>query len=145
MPYAFYNENFGFAGAYAYAVSGWPQKQSAIIATAMAGTKGLALGFMMEKDLRIPHTRRLYLDAMAQEGYFQDNDIYVKGNPDFPNERAGSNDSDEDDYVTSDGMDNFFRLRFKYLLPIGHGRDLIISTQVVDRGLLVDGATGGES
>jgi len=145
VPYAFYNENFGFAGAYAYAVTGWPQKQSAMIATAMAGTKGSALGFMMGKDLRIPHTQRLFLDAIVQAGYFRDNDIYVDGNPDFPSERAGSNDSDEDDYVTSDGMDNFFRLRFKYLLPIGHGKDQIISTQVVDRGLLVDGATGGES
>ncbi|NIS54293.1 MAG: hypothetical protein GWN67_26375, partial [Phycisphaerae bacterium] len=59
---------------------------------------------------------------------------------------AGSNDSDEDNFVTSDGgWDNFFRLRFKYLFPMGHGRDTIISTQVVDQGLLVKGATGGES
>ena len=145
VPYAFYNESFGFAGAYAYAVTGWPQKQSAMIATAMAGSQGSAMGFMMAKDLRIPYTRRLFLDAIVQAGYFQGSEIYVDGNPDFPNERAGSNDSDEEDYVKSDGMDNFFRLRFKYLLPMGHGKDEIISTQVVDRGLLVDGATGGES
>ena len=69
----------------------------------------------------------------------------ISGNSDFPDERAGSNDSDEDNYVNSDGgWDNFFRLRFKYLLPIGHGKETII-TQKVDRGLLVDGATGGES
>ena len=145
VPYAFYNDSFGFTGAYVYAVTGWPQKQAALISTAMAGSKGSAMGFMMGKDLRIPYTRRLFLDAIVQAGYFQDNDIYVDGNPDFPDERAGSNDSDEDDYVTSDGMDNFFRLRFKYLLPIGHGKDEIISTQVVDRGMLVEGATGGES
>ena len=146
VPYAFYNENFGFAGAYAYAVTGWPQKQSAMIATAMAGSRGSALGFMMARDLRIPHTRRLFLDTVVQAGYFQDLDVYTAGNPDFPDERAGSNDSDEDNYVESDGgWDNFFRLRFKYLLPIGHGKDEIITTQVVDRGLLVDGATGGES
>ncbi|MGD2037012.1 MAG: BamA/TamA family outer membrane protein [Desulfobacterales bacterium] len=145
VPYAFYNESFGFAGAYAYAVTGWPQKQSAMIATAIAGSQGSAMGFMMAKDLRVPYTRRLFLDAIVQAGYFQDNEIYVEGNPDFPDERAGSNDSDEDDYVKSDGMDNFFRLRFKYLLPMGHGKDQIISTQVVDRGLLVDGANGGES
>ncbi|MGD8469780.1 MAG: BamA/TamA family outer membrane protein [Desulfobacterales bacterium] len=145
VPYAFYNKSFGFAGAYAYAVTGWPQKQSAMIATAIAGSQGSAMGFMMAKDLRIPYTRRLFMDAVAQAGYFQDNEIYVDGNPDFPDERAGSNDSDEDDYVKSDGLDNFFRLRFKYLLPMGHGKDEIISTQVVDRGLLVDGANGGES
>jgi outer membrane protein assembly factor BamA len=145
VPYAFYNESFGFAGAYAYAVTGWPQKQSALISTAMVGTQGSAMGFLMGKDLRIPYTRRLFLDAIVQAGYFLENDIYINGNQDFPDERAGSNDSDEDDYVESDGWDNFFRLRFKYLLPLGHGNDQIITTQVVDRGLLVDGATGGES
>ena len=145
VPYAFYNDSFGPTGAYAYAVTGWPQKQSALITTATVGSKGSAMGFLMGKDLRIPYTRRLFLDAIVQAGYFQENDIYMNGNQDFPDERAGSNDSDEDDYVESDGWDNFFRLRFKYLLPIGHGKDQIITTQVVDRGLLVDGATGGES
>ena len=145
VPYAFYNDSFGLTGAYAYAVTGWPQKQSALITTATVGSKGSAMGFLMGKDLRIPYTQRLFLDAIVQAGYFQENDIYFNGNQDFPDERAGSNDSDEDDYVESDGWDNFFRLRFKYLLPIGHGKDQIITTQVVDRGLLVDGATGGES
>ena len=145
VPYAFYNESFGFAGAYAYAVNGWPQKQSALIATAMVGTQGSAMGFLMGRDLQMPYTKRLFLDAIVQAGYFQKAEIYTSGNPDFPNERAGSNDSDKDNYVESDGWDNFFRLRFKYLLPIGHGKDEIITTQVVDRGLLVDGATGGES
>ena len=28
VPYAFYNESFGFAGAYAYAVTGWPQTKN---------------------------------------------------------------------------------------------------------------------
>ena len=145
VPYAFYNEAFGFAGAYAYAVTGWPQKQSALIGTAMVGTQGSAMGFLMGRDLQIPFTPRLFLDAIVQAGYFQENEIYTNGNPDFPNERAGSNGSDEDNYLESDGWDNFFRLRFKYLLPMGHGKDQIISTQVVDRGMLVKGATGAES
>ncbi len=145
VPYAFYNESFGLAGAYAYAVTGWPQKQSALISTAMVGTQASAMGFMMGKDIRVPYTRRLFLDAIVQAGYFQENEIYIDGNEDFPDERAGSNDSDEDDFVESDGWDNFFRLRFKYLLPIGHGEHQIITTQVVDQGMLVDGATGGES
>ena len=145
VPYAFYNRSFGVAGAYAYAVTGWPQKQSALIATAMAGTKGSAMGFLMARDYQMPFTHRLFLDAIVQAGYFQEAEIYTSGNTDFPNERAGSNDSDKDNYVESDGWDNFFRLRFKYLLPIGNGKDEIITTQVVDRGLLVKGATGGES
>jgi hypothetical protein len=146
LPYAFYNENFGFAAAYVHAVTGYPQKQAALIASAMVGSTGSGLGFFMGRDLQMPFFDRLFLDATVQAGYFQDNDIYVDGNRDFPDERAGSNSSDEDNFVTSDGgWDNFFRLRFKYLLPMGHGRETIISTQVIDQGMLVQGATGGES
>ena len=38
-------------------------------------------------------------------------------NPAFPDERAGSIDSDKDNFIDGDGWDNFFRLKFKYLLP----------------------------
>jgi hypothetical protein len=146
LPFAFYNESFGFAAAYVYAMTGYPQKQATLISSVMVGSKGSGLGFIMGRDLQMPFLDRLFLDATFQAGYFQDNDIYVNGNRDFPDERAGSNDSDEDNFVTSDGgWDNFFRLRFKYLLPMGHGRDTIISTQVVDQGMLVKGATGGET
>jgi len=81
LPFAFYNENFGFAGAYVYAVTGYPQKQAALISTAMAGTNGSAMAFLMGRDLQMPLFDRLFLDAIVQAGYFQDVDIYVNGNP----------------------------------------------------------------
>ena len=145
VPYAFYNESFGAAVAYAYGKVGYPQKQSAILGTVMAGSKGSIMGFLIGRNLRLPWSDRLFLDPIAQIGYFKDADSYSDGNPDFPDERAGSNDSDEDNYIEGDGWDNFFRLRFKYLLPIGHGKDTIINTYVIDRGLLKSGAAGGTS
>jgi hypothetical protein len=145
VPYAFYNESFGAAVAYAYGKVGYPQKQSAILGTVMAGSKGSIMGFLIGRNLRLPWSDRLFLDPIAQIGYFKDADSYTDGNPDFPDERAGSNDSDEDNYIEGDGWDNFFRLRFKYLLPMGHGKDTIINTYVIDRGLLKSGATGGTS
>jgi hypothetical protein len=145
LPYGFYNESFGLAAAYVYGITGYPQKQSAILATAMVGTKGSAMGFLMGRDLQTRWSERLFLDPVVSIGYFKDNDAYINGNPRFPIEDAGSNDSDEDDFIEGDGWDNFFRLRFKYLLPIGHGRDEIISTYVVDRGLMTSAGTGGRS
>ena len=145
LPYGFYNESFGLAAAYVYGITGYPQKQSAILATAMAGTKGSAMGFLMGRDLQTPWSARLFLDPVVSIGYFKDNDAYINGHPWYPNENAGSNDSDEDNYIEGDGWDNFLRLRFKYLLPIGHGRDEIISTYVVDRGLMTSEGTGGRS
>jgi hypothetical protein len=124
LPYAFYNENFGFAGGFVYGKVGKPQKQALILATGIVGTKG-GMGFLVGRDIQMPRIDRLFLDPIVSVGYFSDNESYIDGNPDFPNERAGSNDSDEDNFVEGDGWDNFFRLKFKYLLPIGDGLDNI--------------------
>jgi hypothetical protein len=145
LPYGFYNENFGFAAGYVYGVVGKPQKQSTLLATVMAGSKGSAMGFLVGRDIQMPRVERLFFDPVVSVGYFKDTESYIDGNPDFPDERAGSNDSDKDNYVKGDGWDNFFRLTFKYLLPMGDGKDQIISTYKIDRGLLESGATGGTS
>ncbi len=140
LPYGFYNESFGVAGAYVYAKNNYPQRDSMVLGTVMAGTQGSVLGFLMGRNLPIPQLERVFVDPILSLGYFGENDVYIDGNPDFPNERAGINDSDEDNFVEGDGIDIFFRARFKYLLPIGHGRDQIIPDYSFDRGLLVGGA-----
>ncbi len=43
LPFPFYNENFGAALGYVYGITGWPQPQSALLTTAMAGTTGILL------------------------------------------------------------------------------------------------------
>ena len=145
LPYPFYNESFGAAIGYVYGVTGHPQKQSALLATAMAGTQGSAMGFLIGRDLQMPRVKRMFFDPIVSVGYFDEIDYFVDGNPAFTNERSGSNDSSQDNYVEGSGWDNFFRLRFKYLLPMGHGKDQIIGTYVIDKGLLVSGGTGGDS
>ncbi len=145
LPYGYYNETFGFAAAYIHGVVGYPQPQSSMLATAMVGSKGSAMVALIAQDIQVPRTERLFVDPIVQVGFFGDADAYVDGNPKFPTERAGSNSSDEDNFVNGDGWDNFARIKFKYLLPIGHGKDEIISTYVVDRGMLASPATGAES
>ncbi len=58
-------------------------------------------------------------------------DSYRDGNPTCPNERAGSNDSHEDDFIESEGSNALFRLGFRYLLPIGHAKNTPIHKSVV--------------
>jgi hypothetical protein len=135
LPYAFYNETFGFAAAYVYGLAGYPQPQSSLIATAMAGTKGSGMLALIGRDIQLPRTERLFLDPFVSVGFFGDTDAYIDGDPGFPGERAGSNNSDKDNFVSGDGLDAFFRLRFKYLLPIGVGRDEIISRIHLDQGI----------
>lgn len=145
LPYAFYNESFGTAVGYVYGINGFPQKQSSLIATIMAGNEGSVMGFLMGTDIRLPWSDRLFLDPIISTGYFSDADSFIEGNPVFPNQRPGDNDSDKDNFVSGNGWDNFFRLRFKYLLPIGSGKDQIIPNYVLEKGFLKSGATGGHS
>ncbi len=143
VPYGFYNESFGLAAAYVYAVNGYPQPFAGLLGTAMVGTAGSAMGFLMGQNIRLFGIERLFFDPIVSVGYFSDVDAYVDGNPDFPDERAGSNESDPDNFITGSGWDTFFRLRFKYLLPIGSGRDQVLPAYQLSDGLLVAGASGG--
>ena len=145
LPYPFYNNSFGGAVGYVYGKTGYPQKQSAFIATAMAGTKGSLMGALLGRDYQMPRVKRLFCDPIVSIGYFDENDFFVDGNLEYQDERAGSNDSSEDNFVEGGGWDNYFRLTFKYLLPTGHGRDEIISAYVIEDGLLASEGTGGES
>ncbi|MBW2601824.1 MAG: BamA/TamA family outer membrane protein [Deltaproteobacteria bacterium] len=145
LPFAFYNESFGAAVGYVYSVFGYPQKQSTVLASAMVGTNGTGLGFVMGRDIQMPKIERLFMDPIISVGYFSDFDAFINGNPAFVGKRSGTNDSDQDNFVEGDGWDNFFRLKFKYLLPIGHGRDQVITSYKVKHGLLESGASGGTS
>jgi Omp85 superfamily domain len=144
LPYAFWNETFGFAAGYVYAVNGSPQPQAGMVASIMAGTEGSLMGFAMGQNIRpFRSLPRLLVDPIFSLGYYDNADVFIDGNPDFPDERAGSNDSDAEDFITGSGRDSFARARFKYVLPIGTGRERILPAFQFDGGLLVDGANGG--
>ena len=146
LPYAFWNETFGFAAGYVYAINGFPQPQAGMVASVMAGTEGSVMGFLMGQNIRpFSSLERLFVDPILSMGYFDNADVFIDGNPDFPDERAGSNDSDPDNFITGRGGDTFARVRFKYLLPIGTGRERILPAFQFDGGLLVDGANGGDA
>ncbi|MBW2514680.1 MAG: BamA/TamA family outer membrane protein [Deltaproteobacteria bacterium] len=146
LPFAFYNETFGAAAGYVYGISGWPQPQSTALSTTIAGSTGSVMTFFIGKDMQIPLWQRWFVDTVWSIGYFNDNNSFSDGNPDYEDDkRAGANDSDEDNYVEGDGFDNFLRIKFKYLLPIGTGKDTIINTYKVAGGHLIEGAAGGYS
>ena len=145
LPFAFYNESFGAAIGYAHGKVGFPQPQANLLGGAMAGTEGSFMAFVSGRDILIPGSDRLFVDPILSFGYFSNVEAYTDGNPDFPGERAGSNDSDKDNFVEGDGWDNFVRIRLKYLFPIGHGEKEILPRYDLEDGLLVAGATGGES
>lgn len=143
LPFPFYSEHFGASVGYIRGTIGYPQPQSLALISLMAGSKGSIMGFGLLQDYHpFNNVNRLFLDSVVSVGYFENNDAYINGNPNFPNERAGSNDSSKNNYISGDGIDSFFRFKFKYLLPIGHGREVINPKYKLKDGLLVDGTSG---
>ncbi|SCY34623.1 Surface antigen [Desulfoluna spongiiphila] len=137
IPYGFYNDSFGVAVGYVHSVTGYPQKQAGLLGTAMVGSQGSAMAILYGQDILLPNTERFLFDPIASVGYFSDNESYIDGNPSFTGERAGSNGSDKDNFVTGDGWDNYFRLRFQYLLPIAGGKVVSFDTVALKEGLPV--------
>lgn len=145
LPFGFYNETFGVTGGWVEGRVGFPQPGARVFGTLMAGAEGSILGFAMAQNLRFSGLDRLFIDPMLSVGVFDEAESYIDGNPAFAGERAGTNDSDEGNFVSGDVSDNFSRIRFRYLLPIGHGRDQIMPDYKLLDGDLYAGASGGES
>ncbi len=113
LPYGFYNENLKLGVGAAFVTNGWLQEQMALIATGFVTTNGSRSTFLFGRDTAVPGLDRLFLDSRLSFGYFDEFKSYIDGNPDFPNERAGSNDSHEDNFVRTQGDDNYVQLTFK--------------------------------
>jgi len=145
LPYVFATESLDVAMGAAVGASAWPQEQSTLFGIAL-GTTNKSWGlFLLGTSLQLPAGQRLFLDFSASLGWYTDQRAYIDGNPEYPDSRAGSNDSDPNDFIRGEGAHNWLIPNFKYVLPIGHARQSAIADYALDRGVLVSGATGGES
>ena len=145
LPYAFAAESLGLAYGVTAVSSGWPQEQVSMFSAVMGSSNDSYAVVFYGGNLQLPVGKRLFVDTTFSIGRYTTRRAYIGRNPDYPDERAGSNDSSQDDYIEEKGWDSFIQFRFKYVLPMGHGRDHIINTFRVKDGLLVSGAAGGHS
>src|SRR5512143_4280988 len=65
VPYGFYNSSYGGAVAYVYSIVGSPEPQSAFTATAMVGSTGTAMLFLICHDIRMFRGQRLFIDPIV--------------------------------------------------------------------------------
>lgn len=144
LPFPFYNDTIGGGIGAAVVAEGYVQKQMLTVGTLLFSTKGTHSLFMLVRNYQVPWLERLTLDPQMSTGKFEDVKTFTRGNPAFPNERPGSNDSSEDNFLEADGSDAWVDFKMKYLLPIGHGKDAIFPSLKVDNGVFVSGETGGE-
>ncbi len=111
----------------------------------IGSTNGSYGGVAGMSDLQIRPIDRLFLDWQLSYFRTEHDENNISGNPRFRFETAGANDSAEKDFIPKASNDFIGNFTFKYLFPIGTGRQTIIDHYRLENGLLVGGAGGGDA
>jgi hypothetical protein len=143
VPYPFYNESAGTAGAAAVVASGYLQPQFVMVGNVFAGTHEAVAGFLFARNYQLFEGGRWFLDLRLLAGRWGELKSFQSGNPAFPGERAGSNESSKNNFIEARGTDQYYRARLRYLLPIGDGATGPIHVYRTRNGLLEPGFESG--
>lgn len=147
LPFAVYSEIFGWAAGGFVGIQGLSQRNMSLYMGGLISTNGTKYGFIQFREFYLPFFPRVYIAPDILGGYFGVLNIY-KDPPatlmqDDPKFRAGSNESDKDDYMEVSGSDQWYELKFRFLLPIGHGKDQVYFSPQLKNGILKSGEMGG--
>ncbi len=144
LPFVFPSESMGTTMGVGGGARGYGQDQF-LVAGAAYGSVDSAYGFVIGAwDYKIPRTERFFFSIIGSLGDYPRQRAYSEPPGGFVGDRAGSNDSDEDDYVEHEGSDNWWEMKVEYVLPIGSMKNSGMATYRLENGMLVSGATGGD-
>jgi len=145
LPYIFATESLGWAiGAGGFSASGNKQPQASLFGTAFVTSNESALVSGSWNNHRIGKSR-FFIDSFALADHFTDQRFYLGQNVDPNKPRAGSNDSDPENYVTGISNEVTLTAALKYRLPIGSIKDDPVAVYHLYQGLLESGPQGGET
>lgn len=139
LPFVFHTESLDTAYGIAGGTTGYYQPQMSTFAAVMGTTNDTVALFLTVNDYQFRSLPRLFATFTGSIGDWTNHRTYAGFDPDFPGERAGSNDSSDENFFSGQGQNNWFDLDFRYLLPTGDGRDNLINTFVLDRGIIKSG------
>jgi len=137
LPYAYSSDDLGTMIGIGTMATGLYQKQMSAGATAFMGdSKGLGFGIW---DYKLFGTKRLFISSVGMVADFPllraysplPNELTPPGEP-----RAGSNNSSFDDFIAAKGSNNWWDVKFEYVLPWGNAVDSAMSTYKLEGGLV---------
>jgi len=148
LPYAFPSDTMGTTFGVGGLAKGYHQDQLLFGGTVF-GSVDDAVGIIGGMwDYRLPWTERFFFTAFGALSHFPRQRAYTEVPRRADGSRpppAGSNNSDEDNFVEDEGDDNWIDLKLEYVLPIGSMKQSGMAEYHLQNGLLKSGATGGQS
>jgi hypothetical protein len=107
VPFPFTNDTIGPGLGVGVIANGYGQPQSGFVGAALVGS-GSYLLYFKALNYQFPWVRRLIFEPDFEVGKYHDVDTFTgTDNPGYPGERAGSNDSNENNYIESDTTDQW--------------------------------------
>lgn len=145
LPFAFTSDVLGFAVGAMAGGRGLFQDQTVFAGSLIGSTNGSLATYLYAENIKLPFGERFFASPRITYADLGEFEAYREGNPQFANERAGDNDSDEDNFFEGEGSDAWYRVVFKYVLPLGHGLEDPIHTYYLEGGLLAENPSGATS
>ena len=124
LPFVLSSDSTGFTAGAALIKQGLFQPQTTLITSLMYGVTqdittndvkeeaNFSAGFIYFSNYKLPFTDRTFFSLIGFKRYFPSSVSYLNN---------GSNDSDQDNSLTSSGDSDFLETTFRYVLPIGEG------------------------
>jgi len=144
LPFAFPSDSMGTTVGVGGLAKGYWQDQL-LFAGAVFGSADEAAGIVLGMwDYKLPATKRFYFSALGSVGHYPRQRAYTQSPRSDVRPRAGTNDSDKDNYIEDEGTDNWWEVKLEYVLPIGTMRNSGNAEYILKDGLLQSGASGGD-
>lgn len=143
LPYAFASESLGTAVGIGVGGGGFVQPNMYMVGTLMGTSNESWLSYFYLGDYQVPKLDRLFVDLDIYDSQYTRDRIYLDGNPDFPDERAGSNQSSNLNRVITRSLNQSYQIKFRYLLPLGQGADAPIHDFKLRNGKVLPGYEAG--
>jgi hypothetical protein len=144
IPYAFSTETLSTGVGAAWVQPSRDQPQQLGYLTGYYTANNSYAIFAGIKDRQI-FSDRLYFSPLVGVTWNQDQRFYGELFFRQGTGGSGSNESSPTDFVSGEGTDSYVHLQFRYLLPIGTGKDTALHTYHTTDGILTGGATNGQS
>lgn len=142
LPYAFATDSLDFAVGLGGFTAGTIQPQASLVGTAFVTANDSALISGAANNFRLGNSR-FFADAFILADHFTDQRFYVDLDNDPSMPKAGSNDSDKNDFISGVSDELTLNLTLSYSLPIGSTKNDPLTVYTLDEGLLKSEPTGG--
>ncbi len=144
VPFAFSTEALSTGVGLAYVKSGGQQRQQNFFLTGYytSNDSYAIFGGLSRRQIlsdRLFFSPRLGVSSNTNQRFY--GDLFIESGQ----APSGSNSSSEDDFVFGEGTDSYLSLDFRYLLPIGNGKENPVHHYGTTDGILTSGSTMGSS